>query len=497
MILNEQYLAGAILLEDNVIFGLDGLVTADDFQSEHCRAIYEAAKEIKDEGSKVDPAVIADKARRKGIELPTTFLTELMQIVPTTANFADYAKRVAEDARTRRIKELAQAIQDDLVSSPDELLERLQKEAADLSKGRPAGGNKPALIRACDVPYEPPRWAITPYIQRGKGTLIQGDNGTGKTVLACGFAAAVSSGTPILGIRIETPGDVIVLSVEDDMPILRGRIESSGGDMARCHFVTEAHQLTLTSPELEDLIKEISAKLIIFDPLQAFLGADIDMFRANETRPALASLFEMCDRNDCACLIVGHNGKNVVNKAAVNMALGSVDIPASMRSIIHLITNPDDPEERLAIHIKCSNAPKGKTLAYGVDNMGGVEWHGFSDFTLEDLNTLNDRKKKPMPTPYENEPLVQVFNQLITDRAGGGFWSYAELKAEGAEILGFPPFEGVGDLRKKLDTGLARDLQKNDGLIVTHSEKGRSNVRGIRIRRYKIPDGYQTKITNS
>lgn len=497
MTLNEQYLAGTILLEDSVIWGLDGLVTADDFQSEHCRAIFEAAKALKNEGSTVDPVTIMSRARQNGVDLPMKFITELMEIVPTTANFAEYAKRVADDARTRRIKELAAQIQEDNASTPDELLARLQTEVRDLAEGRHTGKNKPALIRACDVPYEPPRWTITPYIQRGKGTLIQGDNGTGKTVLACGFAAAVSSGTPILGIRIETPGDVIVLSVEDDMPILRGRIESSGGDMARCHFVTEAHQITLTSPELEELIKEVSAKLIILDPLQAFLGANVDMHMANQTRPVLAHLFQMCDRNDCACLIVGHNGKNVVNKAAVNMALGSVDIPASMRSIIHLITNPDDPEERLAIHIKCSNAPKGKTLAYGVDNMGGVEWHGFSDFTMEDLNALGNKKDKYIPTPYENEPLVQVFNQLITDRPAGGFWSYANLKEEGAKTLGFPPFDSVGDLRKKLDAGLARELQKNDGLIVTHSQTGTGNVRGIRMQRYKIPEGYQTKIQGS
>ena len=55
MTLNEQYVAGAILLEGAVIWGLDGLVAAEDFQSEHCRAIFEAAKAVKDEGGKVDP----------------------------------------------------------------------------------------------------------------------------------------------------------------------------------------------------------------------------------------------------------------------------------------------------------------------------------------------------------------------------------------------------------------------------------------------------------
>lgn len=327
---NEQYLAGSILIDDKVFPLVVNLVTAEDFQDKHCRAIFEAAKAINDEGSKIDPVIIRERAARSGVDLPIEYLKGLMNITPTAAYCEDYARRVVEDARKRRIKELAQKVQEDSVSSADELLELLQKQTRELSDGRSIRQKKPYLICAADIPYEPPRWTITPYIQRGKGTLIQGDNGTGKTVLACGFAAAVSSGNPILGIHVEAPGSVIVLSVEDDFPILRGRIEASGGDVNRCRFVGESYQLTITSPELEELVKEVSAKLIILDPLQAFLGAKIDMFRANETRPALAALFEMCDRNDCACLIVGHNGKNVVNKSAVNMALGSVDIPASM-----------------------------------------------------------------------------------------------------------------------------------------------------------------------
>lgn len=77
----------------------------------------------------------------------------------------------------------------------------------------------PALIRACDVPYEPPRWTIAPYIQRGKGTLIQADNGIGKTAFVCAIAAHVTTGKPLLGIPITAPGDVLILSVEDDLPI--------------------------------------------------------------------------------------------------------------------------------------------------------------------------------------------------------------------------------------------------------------------------------------
>ena len=351
---------------------------------------------------------------------------------------------------------------------------------------------KPVLIHACDVPYEPPRWLIAPYFQRGKGTMIQGDNGTGKTAFICAVAAHVSTGTPLLGLDVETPGDVLLLSVEDDLPVLRGRIEASGGDLAHCHFVQNAAGLDFTSPEIEEAVKQVKARLIVFDPFQAFLGPRVDMWRPNETRPKLAKLFEMCERNDVACAIIAHTGKIAGDKSAVNRSLGSVDIPAAMRSILQLSRNPENPEECVAIHIKCSNAPCGRAIAYTIGSRGGVCWTGFSDTTVEDLSIVQRRREKGVE--YEREPLVQVFGQLVTDKPGGGFWSYADLKNEGAKILGFPPFSDLSDLRKRLDGGLSRELQKRDGLIVTHSVKGRGNVRGVRIEQYKIPEGYQTRM---
>ena len=142
--------------------------------------------------------------------------------------------------------------------------------------------------------------------------MIQGDNGSGKTAFMCAITAHMTTGRALLGIPIDAPGDVLLLSVEDDLPVLRGRIEANGGDLDKCHFITNAAGLTFNSPEIEAAIKQVNAKMVIFDPFQAFLGAGVDMFRSNETRPELAKLFEMCERNDCACAIIAHIGLFVV-----------------------------------------------------------------------------------------------------------------------------------------------------------------------------------------
>ena len=130
---NESYLAGAILVDGtNVLPVVRGLVKPEDFQIEAYRAVFTAAASLAADGEPVDPCSIKARAKRQGVELPNQLLTELMEIVPTCTNAADYAHRVAEDARVRRIKELATRIQEDSVSGADELLAMLQQESDDI-----------------------------------------------------------------------------------------------------------------------------------------------------------------------------------------------------------------------------------------------------------------------------------------------------------------------------------------------------------------------------
>ena len=199
---NEQYLAGTILLEDSVIWGLDGLVTADDFQSEHCRAIFEAARALKDEGSTVDPVTIMSKARQNGVDLPIKFIKELMEIVPTTANFAEYAKRVADDARTRRIKELAVQIQEDNASTPDELIAKVQQETDRLKDGRNNEAKQVIVVTsATDLQQEdlpPTVFLITGILPEGT-SIISAASKIGKSWMVLDMGLSIAAGNPFMG----------------------------------------------------------------------------------------------------------------------------------------------------------------------------------------------------------------------------------------------------------------------------------------------------------
>lgn len=125
----EAYLAGCLLIDgENVLRAIRGIVTAEAFEMEAYRAIFTAATTLLEAGETIDPVSITTQANRQGVELPRELLVQLMEVVPTAANCVEYAHRVAEGARTRRIKELATRIQEDSISSPDELLTTLQRE---------------------------------------------------------------------------------------------------------------------------------------------------------------------------------------------------------------------------------------------------------------------------------------------------------------------------------------------------------------------------------
>lgn len=126
---SEQHVCGAILIDGaQVLSAIRGILTAGAFQYDEYRAVYTAGLSLLDAGEPVDPVSIKAQAKRQGVELTNQLLTELMEIVPTTANCVDYAHRVAEEARARAVKELAERIQSDTVSSTDELLATLQRE---------------------------------------------------------------------------------------------------------------------------------------------------------------------------------------------------------------------------------------------------------------------------------------------------------------------------------------------------------------------------------
>lgn len=287
---------------------------------------------------------------------------------------------------------------------------------------------KPALRLVCaaDVPDEDARFILNPYLPEGQLTLIQGNPGDGKTVFACWLAALVSTGHDLEGVPC-VQGNVLLLSVEDEMPVLKRRFVASGGDVNHCFFVSDASGLTFLDPQVEQLIQEKDIRMVLFDPLQAFLGAKVDMNRANETRPVLAELKEMARRNNCATAIISHINKGNKDGLAIQRSLGSMDIPAACRSVLHVGRLDSDHDKRLVVHVKSSNAREGRSIQFSITENGGVRFEQFTDKGYENLSELSRKTRKAAENPIYLASIISACKDLLSKHPNGIQVPYNEL----------------------------------------------------------------------
>lgn len=189
------------------------------------------------------------------------------------------------------------------------------------------------------------------------------------------------------------PVRVLYQSAEDGIEdTIKPRLINAGANCDNVAFIdTEQSMITLDDPEIEQAIIKTNAKLLILDPLQAFLGLEKDMLRAGDMRPMMQSISDIANRTDCAIIIIGHMNKSSGMKSLYR-GLGSIDIAAAARSILLVGRVKDNPSVRMMAHIKSSLAPEGPTMAFEIDQEHGVKWIGKLDISLDSLLYGNENK---------------------------------------------------------------------------------------------------------
>jgi len=242
------------------------------------------------------------------------------------------------------------------------------------------------IIRMSDVELTPVEWLWKPYIPFGKLSVLQGNPGEGKTYFAMHLAAACTNGKLLPNMERMEPFNVIYQTAEDGLgDTVKPRLIEAGADLDRVLVIDDSDvQLTLSDERIEKAIIENNARLVIIDPIQAYLGADVDMNRANEVRPIFMRLGQVAQRTGCAILLIGH-----LNKAAgmqsLQRGLGSIDIAAAVRSVMFIGKLKHDPTMRILTHEKSSLAPPGASLAFSLGDEGGFRWVGEYDITADEM----------------------------------------------------------------------------------------------------------------
>lgn len=114
-------------------------------------------------------------------------------------------------------------------------------------------------------------------------------------------------------------------------------------------------------------------RAMIIDPVQAFIGADVDMNRANEVRPVFRKLGMIAEKTGCAIVLIGHLNRSSGTQSTYR-ELGSIDIMAAVRSLIFIGKVRKDPTTRVLIHEKSSLAPPGETMAFKLGDEEVFRW---------------------------------------------------------------------------------------------------------------------------
>lgn len=242
------------------------------------------------------------------------------------------------------------------------------------------------IIRMSDVELTPVEWLWKPYLPFGKLSVLQGNPGEGKTYFAMHLAAACTNGKLLPNMERMEPFNVIYQTAEDGLgDTVKPRLIEAGADLDRVLVIDDSDvQLTLSDERIEKAIIENNARLVIIAPIQAYLGADVDMNRANEVRPIFMRLGQVAQRTGCAILLIGH-----LNKAAgmqsLQRGLGSIDIAAAVRSVMFIGKLKHDPTMRILTHEKSSLAPPGASLAFSLGDEGGFRWVGEYDITADEM----------------------------------------------------------------------------------------------------------------
>ena len=242
------------------------------------------------------------------------------------------------------------------------------------------------MIRMSEVQSQEIEWLWYPFIPYGKLTIIQGDPGDGKTTMVLNLAAKLSKGEALdENMKVTEPVNVIYQTAEDGLAdTVKPRLELAGADCERIIVIDESDKsLSMVDERLEQAIVRTGARLLILDPIQAYLGGGMDMNRANEARDMTKKLGALAEKTKCAIILIGHMNKASGNKAAYR-GMGSIDFFAVARSVLLVGRVEGESNTRAVVQIKNNLAAFGHPKAFALSE-DGFKWLGDYEITVDEV----------------------------------------------------------------------------------------------------------------
>ena len=270
-------------------------------------------------------------------------------------------------------------------------------------------------------------WLWYPYIPYGKLTLLQGDPGDGKSTFMINIASALTRGGLLPdGKKLEQIGNVIYQGAEDNVvDTIKPRLEEAGADCDRVAFIDDADMgLTFIDDRLEKTIRSFQAKLLVLDPLQAFMPSNADMQNASHVRFIMRKLGKVAEKHKCAVVMIGHMTKSSGGKRLYR-GLGSIDIAAICRSVLMISRDEKNPEIRYMYQVKSNLAPESNAVGFVMNPDKGFQWIGKCNIDKRAEAVVCSKKatKKEKASEYlrimlsvEDVPSAEIIRRM--DRIG-------------------------------------------------------------------------------
>ena len=242
------------------------------------------------------------------------------------------------------------------------------------------------MIKMSDIEAQEIEWLWYPYIAYGKLAIVQGDPGDGKTTLILNLAAKLTKGEGLdENMKVTEPMNVIYQTAEDGLAdTVKPRLLQAGADCEKVLVIDESEKsLSMLDERIEEALIKTGARVLILDPIQAYLGSGTDMNRANEVRNMTKRLAALAEKYKCAIILIGHMNKAAGNKAAYR-GMGSIDFYAVARSVLLVGRVEGEPNIRAMVQIKNNLAEFGHAKAFRLSEEG-FRWLGDYEITADEV----------------------------------------------------------------------------------------------------------------
>ncbi len=256
---------------------------------------------------------------------------------------------------------------------------------------------------ASEVVIKDPEWLIPGYIPKYGITTIAGEGGVGKSSIWCSLVASITTGKQsfLLGNQIpfdSEPENVIVFSAEDSWSyVLRKRLDVNGANVKRVGYISPEDErfvdLNFNGDLLKKIIEANRPDVIVFDPLQAFVPANIRMGDRNAMRKCFEPLIGYGEQYKLTTIIIAHANKLSGVWGRKRIA-DSSDIWDASRSVL-MVGETTDEDVRYISHEKSNWGHLESTVLFElnecVPTFKGYSVKKDKDFILADARERNIR----------------------------------------------------------------------------------------------------------